>query len=263
MQSYDTLSINHPREYVLQLTLNRPEAANSLNTQMGHDLFAFWTEMYRDPADVRCIIVTGAGDRAFCAGGDLKERNGMSDDQWMYQHAVFEQAHLGLMDCPVPVIAAVNGAAYGGGSEMALGCDFIYASERARFALTEVTLGIIPGNMGTQNLPRAVGVRRAKEIILTGQPFSAEDGLAWGLINRVCAPDELLDAACATAERIAANAPLSTRQAKKSMTIATQIDLKNGFGYELEAYNRLVPTDDRLEGVKAFNEKRKPDFKGR
>ncbi|MCH9671904.1 MAG: enoyl-CoA hydratase/isomerase family protein [Gammaproteobacteria bacterium] len=262
MKTYETIASQMVREHILLLTLNRPDAANSLNTQMGLDLFDFWTEMYRAPGDVRCIVLTGSGERAFCAGGDLKQRNGMTDQEWMYQHAVFEQAHLGLMDCPVPVIAAVNGAAYGGGSEMALACDFIYAARRARFALTEVTLGIIPGNMGTQNLPRAVGVRRAKEIILTGKPIDAQQAFDWGLVNRVCDDDALLSETLETAEHIAANAPLSTRQAKKSMTVATQVDLKNGFSFELEAYNRLVPTQDRLEGVNAFNEKRKPKFTG-
>jgi enoyl-CoA hydratase len=161
------------------------------------------------------------------------------------------------------VIAAVNGHAYAGGLEMVLACDFAYAVRTARFALTEVTLGIMPGAGGTQNLPRAVGERRAKEIILTGRPFAAELALEWGILNRLCEPGELMPAVMDTARTIAANAPLSVRQAKKSIHYGLQMDLRTGFRFEIEAYNRLVPTEDRLEGVRAFNEKRKPAFKGR
>jgi enoyl-CoA hydratase/carnithine racemase len=165
--------------------------------------------------------------------------------------------------CPVPVIAAVNGAAFGGGCETALACDFIYASSNARFALTETTLGIMPGCMGTQNLPGAVGMRRAKEIILTGEPFTAEQALAWGLVNRLCAPERLLEETLATARRIAANAPLAIMRAKRAISAADQLDWHTGYQLELEAYNRLVGTEDQAEGVRAFNEGRKPEFKGR
>jgi enoyl-CoA hydratase len=168
-----------------------------------------------------------------------------------------------LMDCPVPVIAAVNGAAFAGGLELALGCDFIYAAQSARFALTEVTLGIMPGAAGTQNLPRAVGVRRAKEIILTGAPFTADEAAAWGMVNKVCADDRLLAEVRAVALRIAANAPVSVRQAKKAIDKATELDRMTGYAFELEAYNRTVVTEDRQEGIAAFNEKRKPQYKGR
>ncbi|MEM7405601.1 MAG: enoyl-CoA hydratase-related protein [Pseudomonadota bacterium] len=262
-RDYDTLQLEPVGPHVLIVRMNRPEAANALNTRMGEELLAVWSSFYVDQRDVRCIVLTGAGEKAFCAGGDLKERNGMTDAQWQAQHALFEQMSMALMDCPVPVIAAVNGAAYGGGCEMVAGVDFAYVARRARFALTEVTLGIMPGAMGTQNMPRAVGLRRAKEIILTGLPFSAEDAFAWGLANRVCDDDKLMDETLATAGRIAGNAPISTRQAKKSVTMAGQIDARNGYLFEIEAYNRMVTTEDRLEGVRAYNEKRKPDFKGR
>ena len=140
--------------------------------------------------------------------------------------------------------------------------DFAYASDNARFALTEVTLGIMPGAMGTQNLPVAVGERRAKEIILTGSPFTAEESEKWGMVNKLCSSEELLDSAMAAAETIARNAPLSVRQAKKSVSMANQLDRKTGYQFELEAYNRLVATQDRREGIKSFNEKRRPIFKG-
>ncbi|GMQ96228.1 MAG: enoyl-CoA hydratase-related protein [Gammaproteobacteria bacterium] len=262
-QDYETLILKPVSEHVLLVTMNRPEVANAHNTQMGLDLRDLWSGLYLDQESLRCVVVTGAGDKAFSAGGDLKERHGMSDQQWRRQHHIFEQAIMSMTDCPVPIIAAVNGAAYGGGCEFAMAADFIYAARRARFALTEVTLGIMPGAMGTQHLPGAVGVRRAKEIILTGTPFSAEQALAWGLVNKVCENGSLLDETLETARRIAGNAPISTRQAKKSISVAMQVDLKNGYAFEIEAYNRMVGTEDRLEGIRAFNEKRRPDFKGR
>ena len=170
---------------------------------------------------------------------------------------------MAVRNCPVPVIAAVNGAAYGGGCEAALNADFAYASRTARFALTEVTLGIMPGAMGTQNLPFAVGERRAKEIIFTGRPFSAEEAYRWGLVNKVCEPKTLMEETLETARSIADNAPLSIMRAKRSISVATQVDRASGYRFELEAYNRLVGTEDRLEGVLAFNEKRKPNFTGK
>lgn len=259
----ETLALEMVDEHVLLVTLDRPEVRNALNTQMGFDLRDLWVELYRDAGEVRSVVLTGRGDKAFCAGGDLKERNGMSDAEWRCQHALFEQMVKAQLDCPVPMIAAVNGAAFAGGLEIVLGCDFAYAAPPARFALTEVTLGIIPGAAGTQNLPRAVGLRRAKEIILTGRPFSAEDALAWGAVNRICGDGRLLDEALDTARAIAGNAPISVRQAKKSINASEMMDLKNGYDFEIEAYNRTVPTEDRLEGVRAFNEKRKPVYKGR
>jgi enoyl-CoA hydratase/carnithine racemase len=260
---FETLTLERDDAHVLTVIIDRPDALKAMNTQMGFDLRTLWADLYHDPSVARCIIFTGRGERGFCAGGDLKERNGMTDEAWRQQHAVYEQAVKGMMDCPIPIIGAINGAAYGGGCELALNCDFLYAADHARFALPEVTLGIMPGAGGTQNMPRAVGVRRAKEIILTGLPFSAADALAWGLVNKVCGKADLLDAAMETARRIAANAPIAIRQAKKSVGVATQLDLKTGYDFEIEAYNRMVPTEDRLEGVRAFNEKRPADFQGR
>jgi enoyl-CoA hydratase len=163
----------------------------------------------------------------------------------------------------VPLIGAVNGAAYAGGMEIALCTDFIYAAEHARFALTEVTLGIMPGAGGTQSLPRAVGARRAKEILLTGTPFTAQQAFDWGMLNRICTGEKLLPEALETAAVIAANAPISTRQIKQSVNYGLNMDLASGMMFEIEAYNRMVPTEDRREGIRAFNEKRKPNFQGR
>jgi len=261
--NYATLSLEPRGEHVLLVTLNRPEVLNAINTQMGRDQLELWTRLSAEPGKLRAVVVTGAGERAFCAGGDLKERDGMTQAEWQAQHEIFERAFVALVECTVPVIAAVNGHAYGGGLEMALCCDFIYAVPGARFALSEVRLGIMPGGMGTQNLPRAVGERRAKELIFSARPFSAAEGLEWGLVNRVCEPAKLLEEALATAQAIADNGPLSVRQAKKSIHYGLQMDLSTGYRFEIEAYNRLVDTSDRREGVKAFNEKRKPKFEGK
>lgn len=259
---YETLLVTYPEERVMVVTLNRPERSNAISTQMGRDLRDLFSGLYVKSEGVRCIVLTGSGTRSFCAGADLKERNEMTNEAWREQHAIFEQHVRAMMDCPVPLIAAVNGAAYGGGLEMILTADFIYSAKSARFALTETSLGIMPGAAATQNLPRACGVRRAKEIIFTAEPFTAEQALEWGIVNKVCDGETLMQEALATARRIASNAPLAVRQAKKAVGASQDLDLKSGFAFELEAYNQLVPTRDRLEGIRAFNEKRKPDFRG-
>jgi len=261
--AYETLLIDDPAPYVRRVVLNRPERANAFNTAMMTELAAVWADVAAQPDAVRCVVLTGAGERAFCAGADLKERQGMSQADWAAQHDIFERAAYALMDCPVPVIAAVNGAAYAGGCELVLACDFAFAAASARFALTETTLGIIPGIGGTQNLPRAVGMRRAKQIILSGAPFSAEEAFAWGLVNRLCEPDALMTETIETAARIAGNAPLAVRAAKRAMNASLSGDLKSGLAVEVEVYNTLIDTDDRREGIDAFNEKRPPVFKGR
>jgi enoyl-CoA hydratase len=263
MTSFETVSVEHPREHIVLVTLNRPEVANAMNTQMGLDLLAVFDGFCAAPNRQRCIVLTGAGAKAFCAGGDLKQRNGMTDEQWQDQHLIFERMIRSMITCPVPIIAAVNGAAYAGGMEISLCADFIYAAEHARFALTEVTLGIMPGAGGTQNLPRAVGSRRAKEILLTGQPFDVVQAYEWGMVNRICEAETLLAEALDTAAVIAANAPISTRQIKHSVNMGLNTDLQTGMMFEIEAYNRMVPTADRREGIAAFNEKRKPVYHGR
>jgi len=261
--TYATLKLDARSSGVVVVTMNRPEALNALNTQMMADLRDCFMEFYVEQDEARCVVLTGAGERAFCAGADLKERNGMTDATWRRQHAIVEQAVRAVMDCPVPVIAAVNGAAFAGGCEFALACDFIYAADHARFAQTEVALGIIPGAGGTQNLPRAVGVRRAKELILAATPFSAQDALAWGLVNKVVPGATLMAEVMAVAERIAGHAPIAARQAKKSVSASQDLPRTEGYAFEIEAYNRTVPTEDRKEGILAFNEKRRPVFRGR
>jgi enoyl-CoA hydratase/carnithine racemase len=261
--AYRTLKLDEPSPGMLVVTLNRPEVRNALNTEMGRELRDLFVPLKFTPGDLRCIVIAGAGDKAFCSGGDLKERKGMTDEDWRAQHAIFEEGYYAVMDCAVPVIAAVNGAAYAGGCELALACDFIFASSEARFALTEVAIGIMPGGGGTQNLPRAVGERRAKQIILTGAPFTAQQALEWGMVNEVHAPAALMATVMEVAHRITSNAPISVRQAKKSIHYGLQMDLASALNFEVQAYERMIATEDRREGINAFNEKRKPNFKGR
>ena len=261
--AYDTLQIEDGEYGVMIVTLNRPDRLNAMNTQMMMDLRDLFQDLYVYPDKARVVILTGAGDRGFCPGADLKERDGMSDSTWRSQHAIVEQIARNMFQAPMPVIAAVNGVAMGGGAEIALCCDFIYAADHARFAFPEVTRGIMPGMAGPQNLPRAVGVRRAKEIVLTGKPFSAQEAADWGMVNRVLPLADLMPAALEAAKTIAENAPIGVRSAKKALDKAVEIDRASGYDFEIVAYNATVPTEDRLEGVRAFNEKRKPVFKGK
>ena len=260
---FATLSIAWPEKHVMLATLNRPAAANSINTQLGTEIMTLFEALNLDAGETRCVVLTGAGDRTFCAGADLKERRDMSDDAWTRQHLIYERMVRAILDCPIPIIAAVNGAAYGGGCELALACDFIYAAQHARFALTEVTLGIMPGAGGTQTLARAAGDRRAKEIILTGKPFTADEAQQWGVVNRTFPGAELIPAAIETAEAIARNAPISVRQAKQAMSRGLNMSLWDGLAFEIEAYHGTMQTEDRREGIASFNEKRAPRFRGK
>ena len=259
---YATLKVEAADD-VMIVTLNRPEVLNAMNTAMMEDLRALFTGLYVEPDQARVVVLTGAGERGFCPGADLKERDGMTDSVWRRQHAIVEQFIRAMHVCPVPLIAAVNGVAMGGGAEIALACDFIYAADHARFAFPEVTRGIMPGAAGPQNLPRAVGVRRAKEIVLTGRPFSAQEAYEWGMVNRVLPLADLMPAALETARTIADNAPVGVRSAKAALDKATELDRASGYDFEIAVYNATIPTEDRLEGVRAFNEKRKPVFTGR
>lgn len=260
--NFQTLMVEQIKPGILQLSLHRPEVRNAINSVMMKELWQFWSATFSDPGNIRCIILTGSGDKAFCAGADLKERRDIDLTTWMKQHKYLQQAMLAMTDCPIPIIAAVNGVAFGGGLELTLASDFAYAANNAIFAQSETKLGIMPGAMGTQNLPKAVGLRRAKELCFTAASFSAEQAEQWGIVNQVCEPDQLLPAVIAVAEKIAANAPIAIRQAKSSMNMSDHLDIKNGYGYEVAAYNYLLTTKDRVEGIAAFNEKRQPVFSG-
>lgn len=247
---------------ILCVTLNRPEVMNALNTQSFEELLQLFRE-HSHHEQLRCVILTGAGEKAFCAGGDLKERNGMTNEAWKKQHHLIEEMFLQVRDFHLPVIAAVEGYAFAGGCELALMADFIIASETARFALTEVTRGIMPGGGGLQNLPRAIGIRRAKELIFTGRQIDAKLAYEWNLVNRVVPKGKAFETALELAQSIVESAPISVKMAKMAMNRGTEVDFHTGYALDIAAYNVLVPTEDRLEGIAAFNEKRKPKWKNR
>jgi enoyl-CoA hydratase len=259
--AYDTLIVSQPAPHVAQVAFNRPDAANALSRAMGEELTDCFKIIFNKSKDYRVVVLTGQG-RHFCAGADLKERKGMDEAAWHAQHHAFETALEAVLSCPMPVIAAINGAAFGGGLELALACDFIYASAAAKFGLPETALGIMPGLGGTQTLLRAVGNARAKELVFSGKTFSAEDALAWGMVNRVCAPDALLRETIDTASAIAANAPLAVAAVKRAARDGMALSLNNALASDLRYYRELLATKDRHEGVNAFNEKRKPSFTG-
>jgi enoyl-CoA hydratase/carnithine racemase len=251
-----------PDGHVVTVVINRPERHNAMNTALGEDLLACFEGLARDP-DARAVVFTGAGEKAFCAGGDLKERQGMTDEAWRAQHVIFEQAAFRLLRCPVPVIAAVEGVALGGGCELAILSDFIVAGETAVFGMPETTLGIFPGIGGTQLLPRIVGAPLAKELIFTGRRLGAAEAKAVGLVNHVVPAGQARAKATEIAATIARNGPIAVRQAKKAIVYGSETDLDTAMVLAIEAYNATVVTEDRLEGVRAFNEKRHPQFKGR
>jgi enoyl-CoA hydratase/carnithine racemase len=247
------------RGAIALLTLNRPHVLNAMNTAMGVRLGEVLDEVTED-ASIRVVVLTGAGDRAFCAGGDLKERQGMRPDQWTRQHRIFERAHHKLRNLRKPVFAAVNGVALGGGCEMAMSTDFLIAAEHARFGQPEVTRGIMPGAGGTQLLPRFLPRGLAFQLLMTGEMIPAAEAHRWGLVNRVCPAGELMDAAMELAERIAANSPAAVQQAKRSARMGLELPLEAGIETEIECYQRMVDHPDRYEGVDAFNERRPPVF---
>lgn len=249
-------------EGVVLLRLNRPDVLNAIDTRLGEELLTALTALAVDEG-VRVAVLTGAGDRAFSVGADLKERLGMSDATWAGQHRLFRQVFAALAGLPCVTIAAVNGLAFGGGLEMALTCDFAYAADTARFALPEIKRGIMPGAGGTQRLARLAGEARAKELILSGDSFDATEALRWGVVNRVLPADRLLPEALAVAGRIAANAPLALRAAKQVIRAGLDTDLASGLLIEVLAHQRLALSEDRREGIAAFNEKRTPAWKGR
>ncbi|HEX5379107.1 MAG TPA: enoyl-CoA hydratase-related protein [Phenylobacterium sp.] len=261
MSEEQTIEVSQAAPGVQVVTLSRPAQANALSTQMGRDLLALWTRL-ADDASVRVVVMTGAG-RFFCAGADLKERDGMTDATWAEQHRLFEDMIRAQLACPFPLIAAINGAAMGGGAEMALACDFAWASETARIGLPEANLGIIPGLGGTQLVTRAVGERRAVELLMSATHLDAAQALEIGIVNRVCPPDDLMPAVLERAALIASKAPLSVRALKAVVRGGAVLPLDQAMALELSHYNRLFTTEDRREGVAAFNQKRPAVFQGR
>lgn len=256
------LLLTKEKKNTLILTINRPPVMNCLNfdllSALGDAVDAL---QYR--SDIRCLILTGAGERAFCAGADLKERATLSHDQVKKFILTIRNLMTAIQNLPIPVIAAVNGIALGGGTELALASDIRMVSETASMGLTETRLAIIPGGGGTQRLPRIVGVAKAKELIFTGRRVDAKEALAIGLANQVTAPEALMESCLDMAAMIAENGPIAVEMAKYAIDKGLETDLATGLAIESNAYRVTIPTEDRIEGLTAFREKRKPVYKGR
>lgn len=249
------------RNQMLIVTINRPDRMNALDRTTLSEGAKFIKDLHFDN-ETRVVILTGTGNKAFCAGADLKEREGMSMGEVRKYIRTIRNTFTDIENLPMPVICAINGIALGGGLELALACDIRIASENAKLGLTEVTLGIIPGGGGTQRLPRLIGRGKAKEMLLLGQRISAQEALDIGLINRIAAEDKLMDAAIEMAEKIVNNPPIAVQQAKIAVNHGMEVDLAEGLEIESESYEVCIPTKDRLEALAAFKEKRKPVFKG-
>jgi len=255
------LHISTPRDGVLLARLDRPEVLNAINTALGRELLDLFNRINEGAMpEVRAVVLTGTGERSFCVGGDLKERNGMTDAQWMAQRVVFKGYNGAMERCPVPIICAVNGFALGGGAEMVLRSDFTYAAEHAEFGFPEVRRGFMPGSGGTQRFARVAGQALALEYILTGDRFGAAQALQWGMINRVVLADRLMEETLDVAARIAAHPPLAVRTIKQVVTAGLQADINTALTLEFLGHQRLTSSADRLEGIRAFVEKRAPDW---
>jgi len=247
---------------VKTITINRPEALNALNPDTLRELAAELTTLASESA-TRAVVITGAGEKAFVAGADIAAMESMSAVEAGRFARAGQNTFRALELLPQPVIAAVNGFALGGGLELALACDMIFASAGARFGQPEINLGIMPGFGGTQRLPRRIGIARARELIYSGEMVDAEEALRLGIVNRVVAAEELLSIAHGFAATLAAKAPLAIRQAKTAIAAGGDLDLENGCRYESEAFAVCFATEDRGEGMRAFLAKRKAVFTGK
>jgi len=241
------------------ITLNREDVRNAMKAEIRRDISEVLQVADQDP-DVRVVVITGAGRKVFSAGGDIKQMAGNTMwDLLERKPDIFAQIH----NLPKPVIAAINGLALGGGCEMAMACDFRLASENARIGQPEINLGIFPGGGATQRLQKLVGIGRAKELIFTGDIIDAREAERIGLINKVFPADELMDRTMEIARKIADKGPLALKLAKMAMNMGMETGLAVGLGYERLARTLVHGSEDRIEGMNAFIEKRKPQFKGR
>lgn len=249
------------RDGITTIELDRPQKKNSLNAEMRHELELCLKELANDRG-VRVVVITG-GAEIFCAGADISEIEGTSSAEQAYQHArEFQTLFDQLENLPQPTVAAVSGYALGGGCELALACDFRFASETARFGLPEIKIGAFPGGGGTQRLPRAIGAAKAKEMILLGDPINAEQALAAGLVLKVVPKDKLMAEAQSLAARLAALPRLALQASKMLINKSQEIDLATGLEFEARTFGGIADTHDLAEGTKAFMEKRKPNFTG-
>ncbi|MCM2389280.1 enoyl-CoA hydratase/isomerase family protein [Streptomyces albipurpureus] len=244
---------------VAELVLDRPAAMNAVSSAMARSIAAACDSLAADP-EVRVTVVTSSHERAFCVGADLKERNSFTDADLRRQRPTSRAAYTGVLELPMPTVAAVHGFALGGGYELALACDLIVADATAVVGLPEVSVGVIPGGGGTQLLPRRVGAARAAELVFTARRVAAEEALGLGLVDQLV--EDARTGALELAARIAANSPVGLRAAKKAMRLGQGLDLRAGLEVEEAAWRTVAFSGDRAEGVAAFNEKRKPEWPG-
>ncbi|RWZ60367.1 enoyl-CoA hydratase [Halobacillus fulvus] len=255
------VSIKEVEDHVFLLTLNRPDAANALSLALLDELQEKVKEINENP-QVRAVLITGSGNKAFSAGADLKERKGMSDEEVIQTVTKIGDTIQAIEEIEVPTIAVINGVAFGGGLELALACDLRMMSTSTRVGLTETSLAIIPGAGGTQRLPRLIGLGKAKSMIYTAKPVEAKQAYEFGLVEYLFEPQFLMDEAKDLACTIARNGPIAIKQAKKAIDKGNGTDLSEGLQIERQSYKETIPTKDRAEGLLAFQEKRKADYKG-
>ncbi|GAA3031638.1 enoyl-CoA hydratase/isomerase family protein [Streptomyces glomeratus] len=247
--------------YVAELALDRPKAMNAVSTEMARSIAAACDHLAAD-RDARVTVLTSTHERAFCVGADLKERNSFTDADLVRQRPVARAAYTGVLELPMPTIAAVHGFALGGGFELALSCDLIVADGTAVVGLPEVSVGVIPGGGGTQLLPRRVGAARAAELIFTARRLQAAEARGLGLIDELVPEGRDREEALALGARIAANSPVGLRAAKRALRLGHGLDLRAGLEVEDAAWRSVAFSGDRAEGVAAFNEKRSPQWPG-
>ncbi|SES78282.1 short chain enoyl-CoA hydratase [Oceanobacillus limi] len=249
-------------DHIAVITLNRPEAANALSKSLLDQLNTIINKINTDNS-IYCAIITGAGEKAFCAGADLKERRGMSDDEVIEAVQYIGKTIAAIENMRIPVIAAMNGVAFGGGLELALACDIRVADHTAKMGLTETSLAIIPGAGGTQRLPRLIGLGQAKRLIYLAQPIQAQHAYEIGLVEELAVQQNAYAVALEIAKNISKNGPIALKQAKAAIDKGIQADITTGLAIEHLCYKETIPTSDRLEGLEAFKEKRKPVYQGK
>ncbi|MFD7921545.1 enoyl-CoA hydratase/isomerase family protein [Streptomyces sp. NPDC059740] len=255
------VTLRRAGEHVAELVLDRPKAMNAVSTAMAGSIAGACAELAADPA-VRVVVLTSSHPRAFCVGADLKERNTLTDAELLRQRPLARAAYTGVLELPVPTIAAVHGYALGGGFELALSCDILVADRTAVVGLPEVSVGVIPGGGGTQLLPRRVGAARAAELVFTGRRVEAAEAAEWGLVDHLVDAGRDREHALELAGRIARNSPVGLRAAKQALRLGHGLDLRTGLEVEDGAWRTVAFSGDRAEGVAAFNEKRDPVWPG-
>jgi enoyl-CoA hydratase/carnithine racemase len=259
---YENVRLVRHGEHVVELVLDRPRALNAVSTAMAVDLASATRRLGDDPG-VRTVVVSSSNEKAFCVGADLKERNGFSNDDLAAQRFQTRAAYGGVLNLPMPTVAAVNGYALGGGFEIALSCDLVVVDGTAVVGLPEVSVGVIPGGGGTQLLTRRIGWSRAADLVFTARRLTAAEALAHGCADRLVPAGEARSAALQLAQTVAANSPVGLRQAKKAMRLGLDVDLATGLEVEDAAWRATAFSPDRAEGVRAFVEKRRPSWPSR